>query len=386
MSVGGSKAPAGAIVPSQPRPGEGPTMRQAIEAIALLQQARPFDDRPTDPGSSLDLRADAKALPSEAGPLTRVLQATATLDLFDRYTAENARALVNRDKYRWRFRAIVWANALALGIAAFTAIFLPRSWYFFPTSGKGEFYVILVIFIIALFAAGLATFLPLTHWQREWIRARGFAEASRKKLFEHITTATATPQAGELPAAALQLAYFERRQVAHQLNFFAKRIPEHMRRRNRALMFPAVVFSLSFVMFLGIVAVALAPSAEQAPMMPLWQSTTQFAQRLPEQNWAKIMLFLVIITILINGVLYAESQIVNSGQVARLYTVTKSNLEAIVREGGGAARDAAEAGGPAAHAAIERFVKAAHRALATDTEAWVAITAEDAKTLLTRET
>jgi hypothetical protein len=240
--------------------------------------------------------------------------------------------------------------------------------------------------MLALLAAALATFLPLTHWQREWIKARGAAETLRKKLFEHIACAPAEAKSGEISARALQLAYFERRQIAQQLRYFDKRIPVHHARRQRALTFPGVVLILSCLMCAAIVTIAFAPATEQAPMMAFWQTTTQIALRMPEQNWAKIMLFIVILTILINGVLYGESQIANSAQVARQFSITRGNLEQIVIEGGAAARDAVEADGPTAKDDLRRFVHAIHRALATDTEAWVAITAQDAQDLLKRET
>ena len=312
------------------------------------------------------------------GPLLRVLETKRVAKVANDYEREDRKAGIAQKWYLRLSRISIWFSALGVSLAGFLAVFLPREWIVMPLMGFAEFWVIILVLFLVAIATSASVWIRSRKLYRAWVEARGNAENLRKELFEVTTRTEAAEINGEIPALLLKLEYFRRYQLDVQKDYFKSKSQSFSALARRSGLWDAIRTIVYFVLPAILIAIALAPIAEQQPVWHAFESASGWAQLLGEADWAKWLLLVIIVIAALHSGFLAESLLIDNQRNAIRYANMKKNLLRLEESGLERAREAARQGDLNK---VLMFIRAIHNLMSAEFQEWVILTDAEANLL-----
>lgn len=199
----------------------------------------------------LEPELHAQRLPSEAGPLRRILESAEIKHLIARYRAYGRAAVESQSSY-WRTCKVILI-IIALGVVVGGVVVVaPLPVEYTAAARLVASAAVYTALIVPLY---LAWRLSRARHYEQWNENRAAAEHLRRRFFEQVLRAPAEAKPGELPALQLKLEHFRRYQFDLQENYHDIRSADYSRRAERAnrLLLPSITIALVWIIivFLG---------------------------------------------------------------------------------------------------------------------------------------
>ena len=209
------------------------------------------------------LDAQIESLPSEAGPLKRVLESAPVRQVYAQRQQYEAEASGSRRSYDRNVYIIL--GLLVVAIFAGTVPLLAPLENFQDTALARAVATILV-YLCLVIPLVLAWRLNARNTYEKWSEARGTAEFLRHRVFQTVFEAEEPSNGDELPLLPLQLEYFRRYQLDVQQAYHSKRAAENERIVKIARQFSIPVAIAVVLWFATLVIEILSAWGEQAPL------------------------------------------------------------------------------------------------------------------------
>ena len=285
----------------------------------------------------LSPEAHAEILPSQAGPLKRVLTTTEVKGIIESYGREDSNAVRAQGLYRRGRRIVDW-----LAILTAATGLLACSWHLFMSYVPDQQPVLVIVhafFLLGL--VGSASWLNWTDPRTQWLKARSKAEQHRVALFNRVLAANEPHQNGELALLPLQLAYFRRYQLDVQLSYFKN----SGKRLERAAGLPAWITVPSVIVAAGALLVAIAYLLDLADERGVVISDVVLnAVRMERTERLAYWVFVALSLSTVYAIAMTRPSVSEEQRTCARYLTLFHNLDFLKSEGYERVRRAAEAG------------------------------------------
>ena len=287
----------------------------------------------------------ADKLPSNAGPLARILRQPGLQNICKAYDDADKRAERAQGQYKFWAKLAIWMVFLAIVASSFSTALPLKD---LLQSELAEFYLRLTAigFLLAtLFLSfSIMLWMELAGPYEKWNKARGEAEHSRKELFRAVFASPPTGEAvvGELKILPLKLEYFRRYLLEDQIAYYKGRAGDFSKSERRTKVFWFISTLLVFFMLVVALLIGvLSPSSEQGATFNLIPSLTGWLQVAEVAHLDGYMLAIGITVAALFGAMLATSLLDKAKGNAIRYTFTHDNLELLKNDGLDEAREKA---------------------------------------------
>ena len=279
----------------------------------------------------------ASTLPSNAGPLARILQKPELQKICNDYDEADTQANRAQWKYKFWAKLAIWLVFVAIVTSSFSTA-LPLKDIFH--SEIAEFYLRLVaiaFLLLTLFLAfGIMLWMELATPYEKWNKARGEAEYNRKELFRAVFAAapTGAAVAGELKILPLKLEYFRRYLLGDQMTYYEERAGDYKKsERLTKILWAFATLAVFAILAVTLLIGVLSPSSEQGASLNLLPSFTGWLQDFEVAHLDRYILAGGITLAALFGAKLATSLLDKAKGNAIRFSFTHANLETLEKDG-----------------------------------------------------